>query len=232
MGTSLFESLYILEKLLTPNKEARARREYKRKLRESKKAQKWNMIKTYGPDYYFEDVRWKRIKDRNKNETEENWKRRLAIWGFSPDGVCFKTGNKHRPAAKVFGWSYYTGESKDKTFAEENQTVKPIAMKGDNKMESNVYQTLVNSLKANPRNILSKRNLWSYYHVESGIILVSRGTKEGSNSKITKPRTLSPTEAEIVYRMWKEGRPSHEIQITTQNSSYWFALFRDVFGDR
>ncbi|MCR5055535.1 MAG: hypothetical protein K6B54_01335 [Clostridia bacterium] len=232
MGTSLFESLYILEKLLTPNKEARARREYKRKLRESKKAQKWNMIKTYGPDYYFEDVRWKRIKDQNKNETEENWKRRLAIWGFSPDGVCFKTGNKHIPAAKVFGWSYYTGESKDETLAEENQTVKPIAMKGDNKMESNVYQTLVNSLKANPRNILSKRNLWSYYRVEYGKIVVSKGTMQTSNSSISTPRPLNPSEAETVFQMWKAGRKREEIRDFTQNASYWIALFEDVFGGK
>ncbi|MBO4261315.1 MAG: hypothetical protein J5921_01700 [Clostridia bacterium] len=232
MGTPLFESLYILEKLLTPNKEARARREYKRKLRESKKAQKWNMIKTYGPDYYFEDVRWKRIKDQNKDETEENWKRRLAIWGFSPDGVCFKTGNKHIPAAKVFSWSYYTGESKDETLAEENQTVKPIAMKGDNKMESNVYQTLVNSLKANPRNIQSKKRLWSYYHVESGIIIVSRGTKGGSNSKITKPRTLSPTEAEKIFEIWKSGATQTVAKDYTENASYWYALFENVFGGK
>ena len=99
-------------------------------------------------------------------------------------------------------------------------------------MESNVYQTLVNSLKANPRNILSKRNLWSYYRVEYGKIVVSKGTMQTSNSSISTPRPLNPSEAETVFQMWKAGRKREEIRDFTQNASYWIALFEDVFGGK
>lgn len=101
----------------------------------------------------------------------------------------------------------------------------------EKEMENNIYQALVNSIKSNPRNIQStKRRLWSYYKVEHGKIVVSSGTMANHNSKISTPRTLNETEAEIVYRMWKKGIPRQEITAITMNSSYWFALFEDILG--
>ena len=60
------------------------------------------MIQEHGYDYYLRDKLWKRIQKQWKSDDYYSWKRRLASFGFTVNGLDFKRNEQHEAPSQAF----------------------------------------------------------------------------------------------------------------------------------
>ena len=83
--------------------------EEKREYKARKRAVRKRIVSEYGYTYYLRDKTWFNIKDQRSGEDFAAWKKRLAFYGFSTDGVDLKSGKRHNAPPTVTDW----GEAAD-----------------------------------------------------------------------------------------------------------------------
>lgn len=75
--------------------------EEKKTYKEQKKAIKKRIVSEHGYLYYLRDKTWFNIKDQRPGEDYEAWKKRLAFYGFTTEGVDSKNDKKHNAVPMV-----------------------------------------------------------------------------------------------------------------------------------
>ncbi len=99
------------------------------------------------------------------------------------------------------------------------------------------YDVLVNSLKSNPRDIvtrplINRKGKWFYAYVDNGCIMVTTAKQKEPKCSISKPRTLKKSECEKLYDLYiQRGRGQSvfkEAAAATVNQVYWYGIFADL----
>ena len=95
------------------------------------------------------------------------------------------------------------------------------------------YNDLVNSFRANPRDVEthpmnSSMPKWFYVSIQNGELCAANSKKQRPSASISAPRKLKREEFEFMYDLHRQReRGASVVQVAqsyTQNSSYWFGV--------
>ena len=101
------------------------------------------------------------------------------------------------------------------------------------------YRDLVNSFRANPREIPTapingSSPKWFYVYERQDTIYISSGRGHSNTSRVSHDRRLNPSEFSAmldIFRHRKTGTPvSKEAKDRSVNQSYWFGIFKEAEG--
>ena len=212
-------SNYFTHKWVKAGDEANERRKSEKAI---KKLRKKCMIEEYGYDYYLRDRTWERIKNQKKNETYENWKRRLSFYGFTVQGFDIKRNEQHYGKPLV----------RELDFADYSDTVENL---GGNTMASTLtltWDTVLQSFTKDPRDVITrKEGVWFYAYGDGKDVYIEPGRNHENCSKITMRRRLDREHFDQIYDMYRNGTPRATVCAFTQNSSYWFGIFSALMNE-
>lgn len=99
------------------------------------------------------------------------------------------------------------------------------------------YSDLVNSFRANPRDVEThpmnnSMPKWFHISIQNGELYASNSKKQRPSASISTPRKLNREEFEFMYDLHRQRERGVSVaqaaQSYTQNSSYWFGVLYAV----
>lgn len=197
-------------------READKAAEKRREERRRKKAEKKMIIATYGYDYYLRERTWRSIKNQKKRETFDQWRYRLALYGFTIEGYDTQNGQQHYSKPLVHEYR----------FEEE-----PNIIKKEESAETmnKVWNEILSSFSENPRDVLTYgKRKYFYVYAENGDLYVESGRSHSNASEIKIRRRLDKENFDDIYEEYKSGSKPSDIVELTYNSVYWMGIFREL----
>lgn len=98
-------------------------------------------------------------------------------------------------------------------------------------MEHLTWERILRSYTDTPRDVLTRENgIWFYAWGDGIHVYVESGRNHRDCSHISGVRRLDCQNFEKVYTMYLNQVPRMKVRDATQNSSYWYGIFRDLLG--
>ena len=108
----------------------------------------------------------------------------------------------------------------------------------ESKEEHTMYQKLLNSYGATPRDVHTvpvqpgREPVWFHVSVEDGAVYVESGLFHEPRSRIYGRRKLNPSECDamlsLYHRRQRGESVAAEASRTTQNQVYWYGIFAEL----
>lgn len=91
------------------------------------------------------------------------------------------------------------------------------------------WNQILSSYTENPRDVRTRdEGIWFYAYGEGENIYIESGRYHQDCSHINGRRLLDRENLEEVYAMYRNGTARYKVCEVTQNSSYWFGIFREL----